>query len=86
MKSRCDTRCGGFAFTTANIISGRITSPETGVGDTVRDDEESFGEGLRREAERGGMKSGGASTVERGEVFPSAETSTGDSTMVGDTT
>lgn len=49
MYSRCETKCGGFAFTAAKIIKGRMTSPETGVGveggggDIVK-----RGEGVRR--------------------------------------
>lgn len=41
MKSRFDTSCGGFDFTTEKMIRGKSTSPETGVasfcggGDTV---------------------------------------------------
>lgn len=66
-----------------------MTSPETGVGDAVRDDEVGLGKGLCKEAERGGIESGEAGgpigAVERGKVLLSAETSTGDSTMVGDT-
>jgi len=42
-QSRCDTKCDGFALTTAKIINGRMMSPETGVGDDERDGDETEG-------------------------------------------
>ena len=52
MNSKCETRCGGLAFTAAKIMRGKITSPDTGVGLA------GGGEIVRR-GEGGGFRSAG---------------------------
>ena len=67
MNRRCETRCGGFAFTTANIMSGRMMSPETGVGSGAGEIDASGGGEMVRIGDGGCTESPEASSL-RSEV------------------